>query len=572
MVESVRPSADTIRRILTDYIAAESVTGGFAENSATEFLRGVFSSAPYFSENNGSWGCYDIPEDFCGRSVFWAVIRGEGPQTVVLIHHSDVAGVEDFGSLKDIAFSPDALRDALLKIRGSLSPDARADLESGAFLFGHGGADMKGGGAVQIALMLRFGELIKREDVKFRGNVIMLALPDEENLSAGMCAATGLLASLKKRHGFDYRLTINSEPHQRRDFSRGVFSAGSVGKAMPFYYARGSLAHISKVFEGVNPIGILSALVRATELNLAFSDVSGGEAAPPPTWSYFRDRKDAYDVSMPLSAAGCFSILTLGRDMNRIARELRETAEVAAGEVYRRANESYRRYLALTAGNAGTAEAEDDRPADFPYTITVSSFDELLREAEKDGGEEFRRAWTQRQAAANDNFTRPASEDSRTAAELTFELIDFVFDRIRDLRPRIVFGLLPPWYPAVSNIFLDKAEADSKALTRKLAAFSADRFGVPYDTENFYTGISDLSYAGYGIDARAEQALTALMPLYGGRYTIPFGDIAEIAMPVINIGPWGKDFHKLTERVLIDDVCRHTPEIILAALSECGIW
>jgi arginine utilization protein RocB len=567
----VQPSADTIRRILTDYIAVESVTGGFAEKSATEFLRGVFSSAPYFSEHNDSWGCHEIPGDACERSVFWAVIRGEGPQTVVLIHHSDVVGVEDFGSLKDLAFSPDALRDALCEMRGSLSPDARADLDSGEFLFGRGGADMKGGGAVQIALMLRCGELVKQGGLKLRGNVIMLALPDEENLSAGMRAATGLLASFKKEYGFEYRLMINSEPHQRKDFSRGIFSVGSVGKVMPFYYARGSLAHISKVFEGINPIGILGALARATELNLAFSDVSGGEAAPPPTWSYFRDRKDAYDVSMPLSAAGCFSILTLGRGMDLITRELWETAAAAADEVYRRANDSYRRYRALTAGITGDTGAEDDRPEDFPYNITVSSFDELLREAEKDGGEEFRRMWAQKQAAANDNLTRPPSMDSKTAAELTFELIDFVFDTIRDLRPRIVFGLLPPWYPAVSNIFLDSAEMNDPAMAGKLAAFSEEVFGVPYDTEHFYTGISDLSYAGYGADARAEQALVSLMPLYGGRYTIPFGDMAEIAMPVINIGPWGKDFHKLTERVLMGDVCRNTPALIIEALRECGV-
>jgi len=36
----------------------------------------------------------------------------------------------------------------------------------------------------------------------------------------------------------------------------------------------------------------------------------------------------------------------------------------------------------------------------------------------------------------------------------------------------------------------------------------------------------------------------------------------KIKMPCINIGPWGKDFHKLTERVLMEDLYERTPKIL----------
>ena len=52
---------------------------------------------------------------------------------------------------------------------------------------------------------------------------------------------------------------------------------------MPFVYVRGSLAHVGKVFEGFNPLNLMSEIVRRTELNLDLSDVVGTEAAPPPT-------------------------------------------------------------------------------------------------------------------------------------------------------------------------------------------------------------------------------------------------------------------------------------------------
>ena len=42
---------------------------------------------------------------------------------------------------------------------------------------------------------------------------------------------------------------------------------------MPFIYVRGFLAHVGKVFEGLNPVNIMSDIVRRTELNMNPSDL-----------------------------------------------------------------------------------------------------------------------------------------------------------------------------------------------------------------------------------------------------------------------------------------------------------
>jgi arginine utilization protein RocB len=57
------------------------------------------------------------------------------------------------------------------------------------------------------------------------------------------------------------------------------------------------------------------------------------------------------------------------------------------------------------------------------------------------------------------------------------------------------------------------------------------------------------------------------MPLKGTVYSIPFADIERSAMPCINIGPWGKDFHKLSERVLKEDLLEGTPTLLLRAIE-----
>ena len=43
---------------------------------------------------------------------------------------------------------------------------------------------------------------------------------------------------------------------------------------------------------------------------------------------------------------------------------------------------------------------------------------------------------------------------------------------------------------------------------------------------------------------------------------IPFEEIQKISVAGSNIGPWGKDFHKFTERVYKPDLYERTPHIL----------
>lgn len=194
---------------------------------------------------------------------------GKGPKIVVLVHHYDVVDVEDYKTLKNLAFSPYELREALLAHVSLLPEDAQQDLQEDTFLFGRGVCDMKGGGAIQYALLEQYSQMAAKGE--FEGNVIVIGVPDEENLSAGMRAAVVLLASLKRKLKLEYQMMLNSEPHQRKDFTQGIFLEGSVGKIMPFIYVRGFLSHAGKVFEGLNPTSVLSEIARRTEVNMEYA-------------------------------------------------------------------------------------------------------------------------------------------------------------------------------------------------------------------------------------------------------------------------------------------------------------
>lgn len=535
--------AAKIEQILYEYVRRESISDSEKEKEAEAYFIDFFSQQEYFQKNKEHYGRFPIFDDPHERAVAWAMVKGKGSSAVVLIHHNDVVTVEDFKSLKEYAFCPQRLEKELFKMKENLSEEAREDLESGNYLFGRGVCDMKGGGAVQMALLSEYAEM---ED--FSGNVILLALPDEENLSAGMRTAVILLNKLKEIHKFDYKLMINSEPHQRKDRQKGIFSFGSIGKLMPYVYVRGFLAHAGKVFEGLNPTNVMAEIVRNTEVNMEFSDVVNGEASPPPTWLYLRENKENYDVSMPLSVQGCLSVLTLNQTPKSILSKLKEICFASFEKVIEEMNRNYRIFL----------KATKQEEKDLMWKPKVVEFGELYREAQMRYGEEF----VQEYNRFLEDLYRKIHSNEESLITANFRLVEFVYDFIDDLSPRVVIGLVPPYYPNVSNFFRENPERKIVDLYDVLSDFVQRKYEQRYTQEYFYTGISDLSYSDvHNIDESIESLKNA-MPFWGKIYNLPIYDIQRISMPCVNIGPWGKDFHKLTERVYKEDLFERTPAIV----------
>ena len=549
--------APNIEKTLYDYVGIGSFSDTVHEREVEPFLMDLMGSFHYFKENPNHFGKYEIPDDHLGRSVFYGMVMGQGSDTICLVHHYDVVGVEDYKTLKDYALKPELLHEMLEKNPGMLSPEAQDDLDSGEFLFCKGGCDMKAGGSIQFTLLKEYGNLVLEGNPP-NGNIIVIAVPDEENLSAGMRGAVLLLAELKEKYNLNYKLMINSEPHQRKDPKVGVFSLGSVGKIMPFVYVRGSLSHVGKVFEGLNPLNILSEIQRRTELNMDFSDrVETGEdtaeCSPPPTWIYSKDSKEVYDVSMPLNGYGCVSILSLTSSPGEILARLRKICEESFDKIIKEMNESYRDFLVKSKRE----------PKELPWKVKVSDFDELLREAIKDYGPDFTKLYQDKKRELLSEF----NQAKRSIIKCNYELVNFVYDYVKDVSPRVVYGLVPPYYPCVSNLEYEKEDIKIAGLYPLLKEYASSNYNQDYVKEYFFSGISDLSYTDMHNPQEIRKALSSSMALFGDFYNIPLEEISQISMPCINIGPWGKDFHKLSERVLTEDVYERTPRLIDAAIK-----
>ena len=79
--------------------------------------------------------------------------------------------------------------------------------------------------------------------------------------------------------------------------------------------------------------------------------------------------------------------------------------------------------------------------------------------------------------------------------------------------------------------------------------FVQDYSDKPIVTKMFYPFISDMSFMGMSDSRESLKVLENNMPAWGSKYNHPIDEILEVDVPVVNIGTYGKDGHKITERL-----------------------
>ncbi len=499
----------SIMEILYDYCRVPSFTNSTGETLVANFFRQQLSVLPYFTDHPDFLGSWEIASDALKRRVSWAMIQGGSPTTVVLAHHSDVVVTDNYAELQPLALDPKKLEAEFQKNQRLLDNSARHDLQSGQWLFGRGTADMKGGGAIQLALFKAYAQL-PPESLNRMPTLVLLALPDEENLSAGMRSAVSLLAHLKDRYGLAYELMINSEPHHRTTPETGVIYQGSIAKLNLFVYVKGVMTHVGRVLEGVNPNGVMARIVSRTDLSADFVDERAGQISIPPTWVYLRDVKKQYDASFPEGCYGQLNILNFDTRPEQVMDLMIRICREELGAYLDQVDAECRRFGKKT----GRYKTEGRQQ---PQVITYGELKRL---------------------SGNDKI-RDFTDIGKTLAALY------------PGEPAVMVAFRPTYYPGVTN-------PRPERLTRRVQAYASEKWGQAYINRAYFTGISDLSYA---MAAGDDQAMDHMMG-WGRTYSIPFDEIKKISMNCINIGPWGKDLHLPSERVFIEDLAHRTPMLI----------
>lgn len=532
-----------IEENLLNFVGTRSDTNSAEEKNVEEFFKNWFAKVDYFKNNPEHCGLFDIPNDYLSRKVPWCLLKGKGNDTVVFIHHNDMVETKDYGTLEHLSLKPYELEKAYKEGQIQLPALTKEDLFSDKWMFGRAVSDMKGGASIQLSLIEEYSK-----DQNFKGNIVLVSVPDEENLSAGMRGAIIHLKELKDKYNLDYKLMLNSEPHERGDDLRPTIYDGSIGKIMPVAYARGKLAHVGQIYSGLNPINLISEIIRRTELNPNFIEKVGNTINPPPTWLYHKDRKTVYDVSLPIASCAYMSILPLKRTPKSIMDELKEISIGAFEKVLEDMNASYKVYCDIA--EIGFRE--------FEWNPIVKFYSELYDEAMKDSGADFEKAYDILMLEIRDKF----NSNKITTIEAANTIIEKTLEFVKDKSPCVILALTPPYYPSTNNNMLEEKSARIYELIEDLKTYAKDNFDEEYTVQNYFTGICDLSYAMYVSDQKDIDYIENNMLMWKDVYYIPLEIIKEISMPVINIGPWGRDLHKYTERVYKEDLFYKTPQLI----------
>jgi arginine utilization protein RocB len=544
-----------VRDLAIALVRAPSVTESEGETAFAAHIVAMLRRMPYFAAHPENIVVRETRDDFCARSNVYALVRGHGRAAVLLAGHYDVVSVANYGPLEPLAFDPIALAPALqAALEGQLaalsSPDADAslaqaidDLRSGDFLPGRGMLDMKGGLAIGMAVLEHFASQPERD-----GNLLMVFSPDEENYSYGMRSAAADLPALLSDWGLAVRLAINLDAAVNSgdgSDGRAIFT-GSVSKLLPFVYLVGRPSHVGAPFDGVNATLLLAELTRELECNPAYGDphLTHGEAPPAPVTLRAADLKTHYDVTMPEQAFVAINVLTYSDGPEPVLARMHSAAQTALDAAHALMRERAARAGAPFHIDAGRVLSYADLRAHAVRIAGAAEVDAVLA------------------ALAGDRSLDVLAICQRSAQALA---------RLGGVGgPIAVVGLAPIYYPLAA---LAASQQALRAHLADSAASIARDTGYAIAQRPFFTGISDMSFLGASVDAAAVQALAHNTPAWAERWNL--APSAATAMPVVNIGPWGRDYHQRTERVHVPYSFGVVPELVwrvaMAMLQHEGV-
>ncbi|KKM09844.1 hypothetical protein SY88_16780 [Clostridiales bacterium PH28_bin88] len=538
-----------VEQLTTDLVRTASINGTAGEVRLAEWIYNYLKVIPYFQRHPRDLFMEELAGDPLGRKNVFAMVRGtkgNSKKTVILHGHMDTVGVDDYGELKEYAFDPEGLASALAGVQ--LSGEVARDLASGDWMFGRGSNDMKSGLAAHLYVL----EYLAERADRLSGNVLFTANPVEENQHTGIIEALEVFKRLRQEEGLDFVAAINADytaPRFPGDDNRYVY-LGAVGKLLPSFYIVGKETHVGSCFEGLDPTMIASELVRMIDLNTELCDEAEGEVTLPPTVLKMQDLKTHYTVQTPLAAYLYINYFTHTRSPLAVMQELKSLAREAFSRTLEVLNRRYEQYCV----KAGLPFSQ------LPWEPRVLSFAELYREVRGMAGEavdrqveELAQEWLEH---------RPYDE-----RVLCLKVVEIVHRMHPDRSPVVVVFYAPPYCP---HVYVKGASQPEQKLISSLAGIVqsfSERTGQVIKLQKFFPYLSDSSYLMLDEDDETLDALIGNFPKWDTVYPLPVKTIREMNIPAINIGPWGKDAHKMTERVYKPYSFELLPQLILEAAT-----
>lgn len=547
---STRGQAILDRTIKLVNIQSVSRTPGEVEISSQIYEE--ISSWPYFRKHPDQLWSVTFDDGSLARNNVLALVQGEetpsGP-TIVYLCHYDTVDIAEYKDLESLACDPLSLAEELMERQ--IPEEVRRDLESGEWLFGRGTADMKTGVSLLMELLRDFSERVQ----DFKGNILFLAVGDEEADSLGMLSAAKSLVEMAAIHSLSYIGAINTDVVSQlhdADADRRYMYLGSMGKIVPAVYVVGKSSHVGESLRGVDANDLLSRLTWRIDVNMDLVDRCDKLVTQPPISLKQTDLKATYGGEVPYEGFAYYNFLNYRRGPKTIVDLMKQEVDLAFKDCIGKLKEARHRYF-NEVGLTGRVE-------DFQHTVlTYGELFDLV--CEKQGRDSVEAAMDKLKAEMSDELV----PDFRFQS---LQMVRTLWRLSRQAGPAAVIFIVPPYYPP--NDALSKNEnfqRFNRIVSDSIKTFDG-KTSYHLDVRPYFPYLSDASFCAYMEGNENRAALEHNMPCWNRGWRIDIDNVMQLNMPVFDMGVHGMDFHKHMERVHVPYSIECLPDLIAHTTME----
>ena len=300
---------------------------------------------------------------------------------------------------------------------------------------------------------------------------------------------------------------------------------------MPSALFYGRETHAGEPLSGINAHYMASFMTRRMEYIPDFTEEVYKERTPLPVCLKTYDLKQDYSTQTSNHAAALYNVFLMKSNASDIMKTFRNIA-----------NES------MMACQAQYEDICSREKVDPVGKIRVIEYSELMEYAIDKIGLE----------AVNEVKHSIIGNTNLDEREMSIHICDELIALCQELAPAVVLFFAPPYYPAINSSEHPLVQ-EKIAETQKILK---DHFQTEAKQVHYFNGISDLSYVNYDKDDFGWKSFKNNLPVWEGVYSIPFEEMQQLEAPVLNIGPFGKDAHKLTERLHKGSAFEQTPFVL----------
>ena len=375
---------------------------------------------------------------------------------------------------------------------------------------------------------------------------------DHDGLQPSHMIPLEVFEDLKKKESLNYLFTINSDcvsPLYPTDKTRYIYT-GSIGKVLPCFYVIGKEAHVGQCFEGFDASMVASELVRMINLNPEFCDGKDGEYTAPPSVLKLKDLKPSYNVQTSFSSFVYFNFMVTHRSTTEILNMLKDTAGKAMNNVIDIINERYKSYCELSSIQY-TKRKYDTKVLEYKevYGLAKDVYDGNLDENIEE---------------LTLSLIKQGVDKREVSLEITKHLCEIAGIRT----PTVVVFFATPYCP--HNTINEEVTSEKlvlEALKEVLEKYENET-DEKFKILKFFACLTDSSYVKIDDDDKSIESLVSNFPKMEKLYNVPIDTIKKLNIPSINIGCFGKDPHKWTERVHMPYSFGVLPKVVIEMIEK----